>query len=251
MRSKVFLLLPLGLIAILLAAGCSHPRNYTRNNKEKDSTSIFAGRAGRYGFADVRQIDPTIVVDLRYATRQNVVGKNIYPWNMPCLVQESTAHRLSRAQAILKAQGYGLKIWDAYRPPQSHLALWNAFPDENYVVAPKNGWSRHCLGMAVDVTLVDEDGREMKMPTGFDDFSRSASATYIGSDATIRRNLDRLQDAMRRSGFRTIASEWWHFEDSYANGNRLVSAKNLGITLPPHVAAIPMPSSSSRGREDR
>lgn len=196
---------------------------------------VSGERLNRAGLADLRVVAPGIVVDLRYATTNNVAGKRLYPSGMPCLLHRSTAYKLAEAQELLRREGFGLKVWDAYRPPQAHRALWKAAPSSNYVVPPSAGLSRHCAGVAVDVTLVDSQGREMRMPTKFDSFSPEASSFYRGGDPEVRRNLERLQRAMRKAGFVTIPNEWWHFDEAGPTSLKAVPAGALGIEMPSHV----------------
>ena len=122
------------------------------------------------------------------------------------------------------------------------MALWKSAPDSTYVVKPSpTSWSRHTQGLAVDVTLVDRNGVEMRMPTGFDAFTPAASSTYIGSDPEIRRNLEVLQTAMRNAGFNTIPSEWWHFWNPNVEIGKVVFASQLGLVLPENVRRIQIP----------
>ncbi len=160
---------------------------------------------------DIRAVDPTIVVELRYAGSRNMAGKPIYPPNMPALARPEVARRLAIAQATLRPKGVGLKIWDAYRPKYAHDRLWELSPITDYVADPKEGGSLHTSGAAVDATLVDTRGRDLKMPTDFDDFSLLAMLHYTGADNYIRRNLRMLQSAMGKAGFYGMRTEWWHF----------------------------------------
>ena len=105
---------------------------------------------------NVAHVDPTIVIDLRYATPRNVVNKPIYPPNMPCLVRRSVAERLVIVQAYLRARGFRLKIWDAYRPVAAQRELFSASKkNTDYVADPGRGLALHTWGVAVDVTIVD------------------------------------------------------------------------------------------------
>ena len=161
---------------------------------------------------DIKSVDPTIFVELRYATARNIAGRALYPPELPALVRPATAARLVKAQKLLRAQGYGLKIWDAYRPMAAQMELWQLTHDGEYVADPldSNG-SLHTWGVAVDVTLVDAKGREVAMPTGFDEFSSAAKLHYEGNDPAIKSHLKILQKAMRKGGFYGMRSEWWHF----------------------------------------
>ncbi len=161
---------------------------------------------------DLRSIDPTIVVDLRYACTRNVAGTALYPVDTPALVRPAVARRLALAQAFLRRQGCGLKIWDAYRPKAAQERLWQLTRKTTYVADPNDGiGSLHTRGVAVDATLVDSHGRELQMPTDFDDFSDAAMIYYRGPDLMIRGNLLMLQRAMARAGFYGLRTEWWHF----------------------------------------
>jgi D-alanyl-D-alanine dipeptidase len=160
---------------------------------------------------EVTKVYPTIFYELRYATTRNFTHQQIYPTGARCLLRQSVALRLQHAQEELRLKGYGLKIWDAYRPAWAHEVLWEAAPDPEFVAAPSAGGSWHSWGAAVDVTLVDLKGREQKMPTDFDDFTPAAMWRYTGNDPFIREHLFMLQTAMREAGFYGLRSEWWHF----------------------------------------
>lgn len=166
---------------------------------------------------EVNKVCPTICVDLRYATERNFTGKQIYPRNARCLLRRSVAERLCRVQAELRLHGFGLKIWDAYRPPWAHAILWQSVPNPEYVAAPAGGGSWHSWGASVDVTLVNLEGREQTMPTDFDDFTDAAKSEYRGGNPTITANVMMLRTAMKSAGFRGLRDEWWHFtaENAY------------------------------------
>ena len=161
---------------------------------------------------DIRAIDPTIVVDLRYATSRNLIGRPLYPPGLPALVRPTTAARLAEAQKILRARGYGLKIWDAYRPMAAQMELWQHSHDGTFVADPLHGnGSLHTWGVAVDATLVDAAGRDIAMPTGFDEFTPAAKLHYDGDNPIVKFHLKILVQAMKRAGFYGMRSEWWHF----------------------------------------
>ena len=163
-------------------------------------------------FVDIRQVDPTIVIDLRYAGPNNFTRRPLYPPGMPALVRLSVAQRLVFAQKFLRERGYGLKIWDAYRPKAAQERLWEATRNNSYVADPKESiGSMHTRGAAVDVTLVDAKGKEVPMPTEFDNFTPAAMLYYQGPNPVVRSNLKLLQKAMARAGFYGLRTEWWHF----------------------------------------
>lgn len=160
---------------------------------------------------NIRTVDPSILVELRYATPRNIAQRPLYPANMPALVRPHVAAQLANAQTTLRARGYGLKIWDAYRPKSAHEQLWQYLPNTDYLADPAVGGSLHTCGVAVDATMVDKEGKELAMPTDFDDFTPAAMLRYTGADLSIRRYLRTLQSAMGRAGFYGLRTEWWHF----------------------------------------
>jgi D-alanyl-D-alanine dipeptidase len=160
---------------------------------------------------EVTKVYPTIFYELRYATTRNFTHQQIYPTGARCLLRKSVALRLQHAQEALRRLGYGLKIWDAYRPAWAHAALWEASPDPEFVAAPSAGGSWHSWGAAVDVTLVDLKGREQKMPSDFDDFTPAAKSEYRGGDPEVAAHAVALRAAMLGAGFRGLRDEWWHF----------------------------------------
>jgi D-alanyl-D-alanine dipeptidase len=231
MAPKSIATLPLLLLGVLLLVQCQTPSS--------PGPDAIIAAASRRGLVNVRSVVPGVVVDLRYATPGNVAGRPLYPGNMPCLIERRTGQQLAQAARELASHGYRIKIWDAYRPPQSHLALWKAVPNGNYVSAPSVTLSMHCAGAAVDMTLVDANGRELKMPTEFDHFSPKAAADYTGGDPEVAENVAVLQRAMRRAGFSTMKTEWWHFWNPSATPHVAIPSDALGIVLPLHVRTIP------------
>ena len=163
------------------------------------------------GMVEVRDIDPDIEVALAYASEDNFTGEQLYPVEV-CLLRKKTAKKLASANEQFKKDGYRLKIWDAYRPLRVQEKLWQHFQDPVYVADPQTG-SNHNRGAAVDVTLVDDTGEKLEMPTGFDVFTREASRGYPGMSAEARKNMEYLTAVMVENGFTPIESEWWHFND--------------------------------------
>jgi len=159
---------------------------------------------------DVRSINPTIALDVRYATPNNFTRRTLYPVAR-CLLRRVAAESLSAVQNELKPLGLGVKIYDAYRPLSIQKKLWAAVPDDRYVANPSKG-SRHSRGAAVDLTLVDSHGRELEMPTPFDDFTDKAHCDYLELSDTVLKNRALLEKVMIRHGFLTMRTEWWHFD---------------------------------------
>jgi D-alanyl-D-alanine dipeptidase len=165
------------------------------------------------GLINILDKDTTIVVDLKYATADNFTGKVIYDFTA-CLLREETAIKLSKANKELSQSGYRIKIYDGYRPPYAQEVLWDKVPNPKYVANPYKGGSIHSKGAAVDITIIDSDGNELEMPTKYDDLSSAASPSSTAMSETARKNMLILQQAMTNNGFKTITSEWWHFNDT-------------------------------------
>ena len=200
-------------------------------------------RSAEPELVNIKTVDPSIVVELRYAGPRNVTQRALYPANMPALLRPSVAQKVAEAQRHLRQRGFGLKIWDAYRPKAAHDQLWQTAQNSDYVADPADGkGSLHTWGVAVDATLVAADGRDVKMPTDFDEFTPAAMLYYTGNDKTVRYHLRLLQSAMARAGFYGLRTEWWHFVVKDWQKYRAIPAVTL-IAQPANRSA-PSPGSS-------
>jgi len=169
-----------------------------------------------YGLVDIQELDSSIVVDLRYATDNNFMGYQIYPDNSRAYLRRETAVKLIKASEIFKRDGYRIKIWDAYRPLSAQKIMWEHSPLPGYVADPDKG-SKHNRGAAVDMTLIDSEGNELEMPTGYDDFTEKAARDYPYHSEQAKKNMDYMTRVMNQCGFKGIRTEWWHFDDVDAN----------------------------------
>jgi D-alanyl-D-alanine dipeptidase len=156
-------------------------------------------------------VQPPCLPEVRYATRHNFTGHALYPLPRVFLHRDA-ARALTLVQRDLQKRGLGLKVWDGYRPLSVQWKMWNLIRDERYVSNPAKNKGRHTRGTAVDVTLIDKLGRELPMPSDFDDFSERAHRDYRGGTAEERRNRQLLQTAMEKRGFVGFPTEWWHFD---------------------------------------
>lgn len=164
-------------------------------------------------FVRVTDYIPDIQVDLRYAAEDNFTGQVIYDFTDAWL-RYGTVCKLAKAQEALAAQGYGLKIWDAFRPPAAQFVMWEICPNDDYVADPTQGFSNHSRGNTVDVTLTSAEGDPV-MPTEFDDFSGKADRDYSDvDDPEAVANAQLLENVMKEAGFAPYVGEWWHFVDS-------------------------------------
>jgi len=156
-------------------------------------------------------VQPPCLPEVRYATRHNFTGRVLYP-QPRIFLHRDAARALALVQRDLQKLGLGLKVWDGYRPLSVQWKMWNLIRDERYVSNPAKNKGRHTRGTAVDVTLIDSLGRELPMPSDFDDFSERAHRAYGGGTVEQRRNRQLLQTAMEKRGFIGFPTEWWHFD---------------------------------------
>lgn len=160
---------------------------------------------------DLEKFIPGIVLDIRYATTNNFTGEVIYDV-AKAYARKPVAEALLRVQKDLSQQGLGIKIFDAYRPYRATVKFYEVYRDTTYVASPYRG-SRHNRGCAIDMTLINTStGQELKMPTGYDAFTRAAWPSTAVADSLIRKNRQMLIAVMEKHGFRVNSSEWWHFD---------------------------------------
>lgn len=160
---------------------------------------------------DLKTVNPHIIVDMKYATEDNFTKRKLYDSNT-CFLRKSTALKLDAVQKELEKMHLGLKVWDCYRPLSVQRIFWAILPDERYVADPKTG-SRHNRASAIDLTLVDAQGKELQMPTGFDDFSPRADHQYQDLPVQAIKNRELLKRLMKKGGFIPLPEEWWHYDD--------------------------------------
>ncbi len=162
---------------------------------------------------ELTKLDPTLKLDIRYASSNNFLGTPLYE-EARAFLQRPAAEALARANRNLHQQGYGLLIFDGYRPWYVTKIFWDATPpvDHIYVADPAEG-SRHNRGCAVDLTIIDlKTGRMLPMPSGYDEMSERAHSDYTGGTAEERANRALLRSTMEAEGFTVYGSEWWHFD---------------------------------------
>ncbi len=156
---------------------------------------------------------PNVHQALMYATDKNFTGQVIYEFEDAWL-RYGTVTKLMAVSADLEELGLYLKIWDGFRPVSAQFVLWEVCPNPTYVANPNVGFSSHSRGNTVDVTLVDEQGKELEMPTAFDDFSAMADRNYADCSPEAASNAQILELLMEKHGFSGYAGEWWHFSDT-------------------------------------
>lgn len=168
-------------------------------------------------FVKITDYISDIEVELMYATDNNFTGQRIYDFDEAYLCY-GTVKKLAKVQAELKELGFRLKIWDAYRPYEAQVRLWEVYPNPTYVANPSKGATGHCTGRTIDVTLVTQDGKEVVMPTAFDEFSALADRDYSDCDSEAVQNVLVLENVMISNGFTPYKGEWWDYTDSESYG---------------------------------
>jgi D-alanyl-D-alanine dipeptidase len=185
---------------------------------EADSLAVAPDAVAESALVDVRSLDPAIEVELRYATTNNFTGAVLPGYDAQrAMLRREAAQALARVEARLRTGGLGLRVWDAYRPVRATQAMvaWaervgrTDLLDQEYIARR----SRHNLGVAVDLTLVDlVSGTVLDLGTPFDTFTEAAHTA--NAEGRVLRYRQILVQAMESEGFQNYENEWWHF--SYA-----------------------------------
>jgi D-alanyl-D-alanine dipeptidase len=160
---------------------------------------------------EIKKAIPSVVLDIRYATKDNFMKQVMY-LQARAFARKPVVEQLKKIQAELKKKGYGLKIYDGYRPYAVTVAFYEKASDKNFVANPAKG-SKHNRGCAVDLSIIDlKTGKDVPMPTPYDSFEAAAAAHYNDLPAEIIKNRDFLINTMQAHGFKVIHNEWWHFD---------------------------------------
>ena len=161
-------------------------------------------------FVRLKDLSPDFVYELKYATPDNFLKQAVYDCG-ECYLRKSTAEALVKANEAFKQLGYRIKLFDCYRPLSVQKKMWKILPGTHYVANPAKG-SKHNRGAAVDLTLVDAQGKELNMGTPFDFFGKEAHHTYTQHSKEVLENRKLLKEILDKYNFKSIYSEWWHYE---------------------------------------
>ncbi|HLZ43880.1 MAG TPA: M15 family metallopeptidase [Candidatus Sulfotelmatobacter sp.] len=215
--------LPVGVFLVLLQLGFAQQASFRitpvrpveelRAEALKQQPPQEPGPFLKTDLVELAKLDPTIKLDVRYASSNNFLGTPIYT-EARAFLQRPAAEALLRAHRDLKSQGYGLIIHDGYRPWYVTKIFWEATPqDKRIFVADPAAGSRHNRGCAVDLSLYDlKTGEEVKMPSGYDEMTDRSFADYPGGTPDERARRSILRQAMEKQGFMVYPQEWWHFD---------------------------------------
>lgn len=160
---------------------------------------------------EIKKAIPSVVLDIKYATKNNFMRQVMYK-QARAFARNPVVEKLKLIQAELKKKGYGLKIYDAYRPYAVTVAFYEKASDKNFVANPAKG-SKHNRGCAVDLSIIDlKTGKDVPMPTPYDSFEAAAAAKFTDLPPQLIKNRDFLIATMEANGFKVIYNEWWHFD---------------------------------------
>lgn len=189
------------------------PVGILRNDALRATPPKEEGKLLHPDLVELTRLDSSIHLDIRYATTNNFVGEKFYS-QARAFLQRPAAEALTRVHRSLQHIGYGLLIYDAYRPWYVTKMFWDATPVEQkeFVADPSKG-SRHNRGCAVDLSLYDlKTGQAVEMVSGYDEFSHRAYPGYPGGTSLQRWHRQVLRQAMEAEGFKVFEWEWWHFD---------------------------------------
>lgn len=172
--------------------------------------SVSSLLAQQNDFVLLRSLSNDFVFDMKYATPDNFLKQAVYDCG-ECYLRKSTAKALVKANEEFKSLGYRIKLFDCYRPLSVQKKMWKILPGTHYVANPAKG-SKHNRGAAVDLTLVDAQGKELDMGTPFDFFGKKAHHTCTTLPKKVLENRKLLKGVLNKYNFKSIFSEWWHYE---------------------------------------
>ncbi len=171
----------------------------------------LVGKDSTKALVELITIIPDLKLDIRYATSNNFMGEPMYK-SAAAFLSLPAARALTTVQKELNTLGYGLKIFDAYRPYAVTVSFYEKVHDTVFVASPYRG-SRHNRGCAVDLTLINlKTGKDLPMPTAFDDFTEKAHTSYPNLSEEVIKNRELLKAIMTKNGFEIYADEWWHYD---------------------------------------
>lgn len=173
----------------------------------------------------IKEYLPNIQYDLKYASTDNFIKKKMYKDSVDnyLKLEYQAIKKLKKAEELAEQKWYKLKIWDAYRPDEAQTLMWKtykpwmSYKEKKKIIAPPISlfwwsWSKHWKWQAVDVTLTDKDGKELWMPTKFDEFKWCKYNDIKSWNTPEKKRALELRDIMYKAGFKPYDGEWWHFD---------------------------------------
>jgi len=218
------------LLIIIFFISCKSTESRISNKKELLKNNYLKGNSialyegiNDTTFVKLKNFSGEFVFDMKYATDANFLKAKVYDCD-ECYLRMKTIKNLIDANTEFQSLGYRIKLFDCYRPLDIQKKMWEIVPNADYVADPKKG-SIHNRGGAVDITLVDSDGKELDMGTSFDFFGPEAAHNYQGVSRKIRKNRILLKEIMLKHNFKSFDSEWWHYNLIDSNKDKLANFK--------------------------
>ncbi|KDN55519.1 M15 family metallopeptidase [Flavobacterium seoulense] len=174
-------------------------------------------------FVNLKDYSADFIYDMKYATEDNFLKAKVYDC-AECYLRLKTVKALIEANNVFVKKGFRIKLFDCYRPLDIQKKMWEIVSNPSYVANPAKG-SIHNRGGAVDITLVDKDGKELDMGTGFDFFGIEASHKYDKLSKDVKNNRKLLKRIMLKNGFKALDSEWWHYNLQSALKDKVANEK--------------------------
>lgn len=209
------------LFILFLFASCKSTESSMTKKSQLQNNYLNGNSIAMYNgindttFVKLKDFSNDFVFDMKYASDENFLKKKVYDCE-ECYLRLKTIRDLIEANQEFEVKGYRIKLFDCYRPIDIQKKMWEIVPNADYVADPKKG-SIHNRGGAVDITLVDQEGKELDMGTPFDFFGPEASHNYKNLSRKIKKNRTYLKQIMLKHHFKSFDSEWWHYNlmDSY------------------------------------
>lgn len=220
-------IIPLLLISLLICFASSlmlvSCKSTQLNSKKSPVLLDIKKETDSNAFVNLRNYSNDFVFDMKYATADNFLKEKVYPCD-ECFLRVKTVKALLEANKSFLDKGFKIKLYDCYRPKSIQKKMWKIVPDANFVANPKKG-SIHNRGGAVDISLVDLNGKELDMGTKFDFFGKEAAHNYLNLSDTILTNRKFLKEIMLQHNFKSFDSEWWHYNLNGSNKDKVSNQK--------------------------
>lgn len=208
-----------GLVIALLLLIASCKAQISSSSNAEGSFPVLSDTT----FVNIKDYSNDFVYDMKYASDDNFLKAKVYDC-AACFLRMKTVNAIIEANKLFMAKGYKIKFYDCYRPLDVQKKMWQIVPDPQYVANPSKG-SIHNRGGAVDITLVDKKGKELKMGTPFDFFGIEASHDYPNLPKKIKKNRLLLKTIMTSVNFNSFDSEWWHYNLKSALNDKVANTK--------------------------
>lgn len=209
------------LVLIFINCKTANENALLQNSETKIETSFAKTTINDTTFVSLKKMSSDFVYDMKYATNDNFLKQAVY--DCPeCYLRQKTITSLIEANKEFIKLGYRIKLFDCYRPLSIQKKMWKIVPNPIYVADPAKG-SIHNRGCAVDITLVDSNGKELDMGTPFDFFGEASSHNYTNVSEEVKKNRQLLKEVMLKHNFKSFDSEWWHYNLNDGNLEKLAN----------------------------